>query len=229
MALAVPLSRFTPLVGGGSAFFVRPLANASETMKRVILAFITGFAFVCRGADPVAPFQTQSGQPPVVRHTTLDIRISAVTNIIAPISLQHTNDRTDTLALPIRIENRSHQVIMALITHEWYGGEWPPTDLGAAVRRVGDTSGKWRASEVYLVGELGSREAATVWQPGESHEFLLRLNWHGTGSVEGEPLIENGSPGKYAIKVSLVFKSDAGSEYFESPDIELTVNDKHHD
>ena len=27
MALAVPLSRFTPQVGGGSAFFVRPLGT----------------------------------------------------------------------------------------------------------------------------------------------------------------------------------------------------------
>lgn len=205
------------------------LAFVNETMKAMILVFAACFAFTCSGADPVAPFQTQSDRPPVVRQTTLDIRISAVTNIIAPASLQHTNDRTDTLALPIRIANRSQQVITARIAHEWYGGEWPPTDLGAAVRRIDDPFGKWRASEVYLVGELGTRIEPTVWQPGQSREFLLRMNWHGTGSVHGLPLIETGRPGKYAVKLSLVFKSGADSEYFESQEIAITVREKHHD
>jgi hypothetical protein len=198
-------------------------------MKGKILVFAASFALACYGADPAAPFQTQSGRTPVVQHTLLDIRISAVTNIVAPVLVQHTNDRYDTLALPIRIENRSHQVITARIAHEWYGGEWPPTDLGAAVRLVGDTSGKWRGSEVYLVGELGSRIEPTVWQPGQSHEFLLRMNWHGTGSVEGTPLIDAGATGKYAVKLSLIFKSGVDSEYFESQEIEITVREKHHE
>jgi hypothetical protein len=34
LALSVPLSRFTPRVGGGSAFFVRPLPTL-ETICRV--------------------------------------------------------------------------------------------------------------------------------------------------------------------------------------------------
>jgi hypothetical protein len=41
LALAVPLSRFTPRVGGGSAFFVRLLdAHFMKTSLVVVLAFI---------------------------------------------------------------------------------------------------------------------------------------------------------------------------------------------
>jgi hypothetical protein len=40
LALAVPLSRFTPLVGGGSAFFVRPLPRYLILTKLVWLAMI---------------------------------------------------------------------------------------------------------------------------------------------------------------------------------------------
>ena len=35
LALSVPLSRFTPRVGGGSAFFVRPL-RTSQTMRSLL-------------------------------------------------------------------------------------------------------------------------------------------------------------------------------------------------
>ena len=198
-------------------------------MKEMFLGFVAGFAFACSGAAPVAPFQTQSGRPPLVRRTTLDIRVNAVTNVIAPVSAQHTNDRTETLALPIRIENRSHRVITAKLAREWFGGEWPWTDLGAAVRRIGDASGKWRVSEVYLVGELGSRTEPTVWQPGQSREFLLRMNWNGTGPVQGIPLIEAGALGKFAVKLSFVFQSGADSGYFESQELEITVTEKHHE
>ena len=37
MALAVPLSRFTPLVGGGSAFFVRPHYTLMKTARILIV------------------------------------------------------------------------------------------------------------------------------------------------------------------------------------------------
>jgi hypothetical protein len=197
-------------------------------MRAMILVFAAGLTLACSGAEPSAPFQSQSGRPPVVRPTTLDVRFSAVTNIIAPVSLQHTNGkaRTLTLALPIRIENRSQQVITARIAHEWYGGEWPQTDLGAAVKKSEDASEEWRASEVYLVGELGGRTEPNVWQPGQSHDFLIRMNWRGTASVYGMPLIENDAPGKYAVKLSLVFKTGADTEYVKSQQIEITVRDK---
>ena len=40
MALAVPLSRFTPRVGGGSAFFVRRMTD-KEQRARAIMGFAT--------------------------------------------------------------------------------------------------------------------------------------------------------------------------------------------
>ena len=50
MARSVPLSRFTPRVGGGSAFFVRPL----DTMK-TIRAFIIGITVLAGIAGCSAP------------------------------------------------------------------------------------------------------------------------------------------------------------------------------
>ncbi len=41
MALAVPLSRFTPRVGGGSAFFVRPI-HRMRKIPTICLAMIAG-------------------------------------------------------------------------------------------------------------------------------------------------------------------------------------------
>ena len=41
MAIAVPLSRFTSLVGGGSAFFVRPLAHMTFKKPSSEVAFAT--------------------------------------------------------------------------------------------------------------------------------------------------------------------------------------------
>jgi hypothetical protein len=138
--------------------------------------------------------------------------------------MQLTNGRADVLAVPVRIENRSTQVISATIAHEWYGGEWPPTDLGAAVRRAAENS--WRTSEIYLLGEFGGLTKPTVWKPGERHQFLLRLNWPGTGSQHGTPLINDSAPGKYLMKLSMLFKSGDQSQIFESQEFEFTVRDK---
>src|SRR5450830_1662717 len=40
LALSVPLSRFTPRVGGGSAFFVRPLRHVSTNIKYVTFVYL---------------------------------------------------------------------------------------------------------------------------------------------------------------------------------------------
>jgi hypothetical protein len=42
LALAVPLSRFTPRVGGGSAFVVRPLNHTTKTKHQTIMKFSNG-------------------------------------------------------------------------------------------------------------------------------------------------------------------------------------------
>jgi len=125
--------------------------------------------------------------------------------------------------LPICIENASTQTFTASIAHEWYGGMWPPTDLGAAVRQIGDESANWRKSQVFLSGELGIETEPTIWEPGQSHQFVLRMNWPGTGSVRGIRLIDADQPGKYLVRVSLVFKLGQSSEYAASAPITLEV------
>jgi hypothetical protein len=42
MALSVPLSRFTSPVGGGSAFFVRPIIMRTTIVTLVLVAFVIG-------------------------------------------------------------------------------------------------------------------------------------------------------------------------------------------
>jgi hypothetical protein len=66
LALSVPLSRFTPQVGGGSAFYVRRL-RASQTMKTTdtlkaamdhpffLLAFIAALYFIPHSMFVVCP------------------------------------------------------------------------------------------------------------------------------------------------------------------------------
>jgi len=47
MALSVPLSRFTPRVGGGSAFFVRRLATMTLDTRHILAKFTLWFGLFC--------------------------------------------------------------------------------------------------------------------------------------------------------------------------------------
>ena len=192
--------------------------------KELLILALLASAVVCSAEDP--PFHRAFGQPADLRRTTLDLRVVTVTNVVYPVSMRLTNGWTDVLGLPIRIENRSAKIITAKIAHEWFGGIWPPTDLSAAAKRAEAPSARWRASEVYLVGELGSITESSVWQPGQSQEFLLRMNWPGTGSCPAQPLIDAKTPGKYLVRVLLIFKVNDTLEYFESPEMEIRVAEK---
>jgi len=199
-------------------------------MKKMIVAFVAGFAIICCGAEPVAPFRADRNSTSILTRTSLDLHVIAMSKFVEPVTLHLRNGQTDVIALPIKIENNSHQTVTANIAHEWFGGIWPKTDLGAAVRRFDDTSTwRWRAYELYLVGESGERIRPTVWKPGQNHEFLVRLNWPGTVSQPNiSPMIETGAWGKYVVKISLVFKHGTNTEYFESQEILITVREKHH-
>ncbi len=136
-------------------------------------------AAVVSGAEELSPF-LRFLRPvdafPNLHNTTLDLRITAVTNVVAPVSMRFKNGPAEVFGLPIRIENRSGKTITAIIAHEWYGGLWPPTDLRAAAKRAEAPPEYWQASEVFLVGELDTITQPTVWQPGQSHEFLVHMN-----------------------------------------------------
>ena len=161
-----------------------------------------------------------------LQQSELDVRISVLTNAIAPVSKRLTNGRTDVLELPIRIENCSTQTFTASIAHEWFGGEWPPTDLGAAVKRADEPSCRWHAQSVYLSGELGIETEPSIWEPGQSHAFVLRMNWPGTGSKGCWPLMDAKAAGKYTVRFSLVFKAGDLKEYAVSPAMQVEVREK---
>ena len=66
MALAVPLSRFTPRVGGGSAFFVRPLNDAHMFMKISRLLILTAlglFTMIFTSCSRSDRLQTEASAP----------------------------------------------------------------------------------------------------------------------------------------------------------------------
>ena len=161
---------------------------------------------------------------PHMKRTRLDLRITGGAQKIRAVAEARKLGQQAILNFPVRMENRSDRAITAYVANEWYGGEWPRTDLYAAVRKSGDKSAPWTSHEVYVSGETGHTETHT-WKPGDVHEFSLRLNWPGTGSVHGGTLLSESIPGKYSIKVFLIFRSvyDYGFEYAESPEMEVEV------
>ena len=161
---------------------------------------------------------------PDMKRTKLDLRITNGAQKIRAVTESRALGQQAILSLPVRIENRSKRTIAAYVANEWYGGEWPQTDLYASVRKSGEQSSRWVSHEVYVAGETG-HVAAYTWRPGDAHEFSLRLNWPGTGSMPGGLLLSESAPGKYSLKVFLIFRSanDYGFEYAESPEMELEV------
>lgn len=161
---------------------------------------------------------------PDLKRTKLDLHITGGAQKIRAVEESRTLGRQPILSFPVRIENRSHRTITAYIANEWYGGEWPPTDLYAAVRKSGDKTARWSSHEVYVVGETGHVEPC-VWKPGDVREFALRLNWPGTGSQHGGSFLSENAPGKYILKFFLIFRSPASYsfEYAESADLEVEV------
>lgn len=132
-----------------------------------------------------------------------------------------TNGKTKVLSLPVAIENDSPTAITARLEHEWYGGLWPLTDLYVAVRKEGDSGVVWIERPGYLGGEIESADSLATIEPGERRSTEIRLNWPGTGSVPISSLIEDSEPGKYMIKLLLIFKAGESTEFVESHEIEI--------
>jgi hypothetical protein len=156
-----------------------------------------------------------------------DIRLIAEDTRAVVREMLLTNGKTKVLILPVAIENASSIPIMAGLQHEWYGGIWPPSDLYVAVRKESDSGAIWIERPGYLVGEE-SADSLTTIEPGERRSVEMRLNWPGTGSVQTSPLIKESEPGKYTIKLLLIFKADPSmefvGEFVESDEIEIKVD-----
>lgn len=152
------------------------------------------------------------------------VTVAPVTAEANPQIVDGINGEHLVLSFPVEITNSSLRPISMALSHEWYGGIPPQTDLQMAVMKKGQTGMVWDVGPGYQVGAIGDIDE-TLLQPGETKRLDIRLNWPGTGSCPSEPLIDALKSGKYNGKLLLLFRSDGVQQYVESPVFELQVTD----
>jgi hypothetical protein len=114
------------------------------------------------------------------------------------------------LLLSLKVTNGSSGKIKTTMAHEWHGGEWPLTALYASVTPEKDK--KPRAfAPVYRAGENQGAVRSVTLTAGKAIDLELRMDWPGTGSVIGVPLIE--APGKHTVRFVLVFEVAGKQQY----------------
>lgn len=126
------------------------------------------------------------------------------------------------LSAIVQITNESKSTLRSKVSHEWYGGVEPGTDLWMVVERCEDGKCHSEETQAYLVGNV-DRTEDTIWQPGDSKRFEIRLNWPGTGSVPIEPLIDPDRPGLHKLKFVMFFRTGKKDYFLESATFDLTV------
>ena len=113
---------------------------------------------------------------------------------------------------------------------EWYGGNWPWTDLFACVFPALSTLtweplGYPHVGSVFQVGERWEKTEPTILNPGESVILNLRMDWPGTGSSPKiPPLIVKEASRTYRVVMLLVFEADEKKQYAESPEMKILVH-----
>jgi RNA polymerase sigma factor (sigma-70 family) len=116
------------------------------------------------------------------------------------------------LLLSARLRNLSGQQIKARLTHEWHGGEWPPTDLYASV--TPEQAAKPEPFRpVYQMGERQSAPKRVTIAAGKSVDVGLRLDWPGTGSLIAVPLVENSAHGRFRVRLLLAFEANGVRQF----------------
>jgi RNA polymerase sigma factor (sigma-70 family) len=114
------------------------------------------------------------------------------------------------LVLSLKITNSSSDDIKTMMAYEWHGGLWPPTSLYAIA--TPEKGKKVRAfMPVYRAGRDQIAPPSVTIGPGKSIDVELRMDWDGTGSVIGIPLIQ--APGKYTVRFALVFEVAGKQQY----------------
>ena len=85
----------------------------------------------------------------------------------------------DVLVLSLKVENNSSVPIRTTLAHEWYGGEWPSTNLYVSVFGPDE---KVRADfkPVFLAGETGKEEKLAI-EPGKSVATFAAVGLAGNG------------------------------------------------
>lgn len=123
----------------------------------------------------------------------------------------------DGLILSARIVNHSSKEIRTRLAHEWHGGEWPATDLYASVSHV-QAERPSTFEPVYLKGERREEAQETRIAPGESVAVELRMDWPGTGSVRGAPLMTP-SQSEYHVRLLMAFDSGRNAREYAAGDL----------
>jgi hypothetical protein len=168
-----------------------------------------------------------------VCRSRLGIRIAALKTTIVPSKGKSRGEDIMILALPIEIANRSQNTVEFTVSHEWYGGNWPWTDLFACVF-PSLSSFTWeplsdlRVGSVFQVGErIGQRrelaKRITTLKPGQSVILNLRMDWPGTGSSWTTPLMDKKVSRTYRVVMLLVFEANGRKQYAESPEMKILV------
>ena len=157
-----------------------------------------------------------TGRFPDALRSSLDVRLVPLQTTIQPQPHHGKNGVVPTLILPVRLENYSAQTLKFRLSHEWYGGRWPPTDLFAYLPENGSIA------PVYLAGERGS-SPPTILAPGASTRLDLRMNWPGTGSVRGAPIMDDSATGDYQLRLLLMLGTSTKSRYITGQKMRIHV------
>ena len=157
-----------------------------------------------------------------ISRSELDVQITPKKTTIAPTEGKSRGEDIMILALQIEVLNNSQVTIESTIAHEWYGGEWPPTDLNMCVPH-------WEHEKtpfihpVYLVGETREMTEPTIIAPGQSLTFNLRMDWPGAGAGPAFFPMDKDVSRTYQLKMFLVFETDGKKQYAESPEMKIHV------
>lgn len=126
------------------------------------------------------------------------------------------------ISLALIVGNRSKLALETSLPHEWHGGEWPLTNLYLSVTPVG--SQRLRAFHpAYLLNERLEATAPTRIQRGDAKTVDVRMDWSGTGSVHGVPLMERGEAKTYRVYALLVFTADGKKQHVVGPETTVSI------
>ncbi len=197
-------------------------------MKQIFLInFICLFLFACLSQEikeSTPEVFARVIKSKAVKQTNYNITvIPKATKISAKKLKTAINGDISVLSIPVEIRNSSSQTISMNLAHEWYGGIWGPTDLHiAALVTHWEKKLVWDERPAYQVGNLDDINK-TILKPKESITIDVRLNWHGTGSVPIEPLIDESISSKRTIQFLLFFKTGVSEEYLLTEKFSIDV------
>lgn len=121
------------------------------------------------------------------------------------------------ISLAVTIENRSSLTLKTSLAHEWHGGLWPPTDFYLS-STPSDSQKLREFHPAYLLGESPEATKPTTIPPGRSESVNIRMDWWGTGSVKGVPLMNLGARA-YKVYPLLVFTAGGKKQYVVGPGV----------